>query len=192
MSLWKAQIKKAINSSGLAYKWSNTYFVEAETATEALSAAANIWLNGERLFHNQLAFAYEFYVNNTADPHFTPGTVGTVLPEVRRGLRPATVLDVPQVLPSFNVVRVDYPVPASRPSRKFYRVPLLESDVSDQQVSVALAEDLQEGANYIASLPAIRDPDGQPYGGVGVNRGITSRRLGREAALAVPTGPAFG
>lgn len=192
MSLWKLTIKKAVNTGGLAYKWSNTYFAEAATATEALSTAASIWINGERLFHNQLAFAYEFYVNNTADPPFTPGTVGTVLPEVRRGIRPANLVDVPQVMPAFNVLRVDFPVPVSRPSRKFYRIPLLETDVTSQQITVDLAEDVQEGVNYIASLPAIRDPDGQPFGGTGINRGITSRRLGREAALAVPVGPAFG
>ena len=192
MALWKATIKKAVNSSGLAFKWSNTYYVDADTSTGALSVAANLWINGEALFHNQLAFAYEFYVNNTADPPYTPGVVGSILPGVQRGLRTATLADVPSVMPPFNVVRVDFPVPGSRASRKFYRLPLRESDVSDQNIVIALAEALQTGVNYIASHPAIRDPDGEAFGGVGINRGITSRRLGKFAYLSVPVGPAFG
>lgn len=192
MALWLASIRKAVNASGIAYKWSNRYFVNANTSGEALGIAANIWINGERLFHNQLAFAYEFYVNNTADPPNTPGVIGSVLPGVQRGSAPATAATTVQILPPGNVIRVDFPVPGSRNSRKFYRLPMLESDITEGQLSASTATLVQSGINYIASLAGIRDVDGEPFGGAGVIRGVTMRRLGREAYFAVPTGPAYG
>lgn len=192
MALWLASIRKAVNTSGIAYKWSNRYFVQANTSSEALSIAAQIWLQGERLFHNQLAFAYEFYVNNTADAPNTPGVIGTVLEGVRRGLAPASATTTAVILPPGNVVRVDFPVPGSRSSRKFYRLPMLESDITEGQLSTSTSNVIQTGVNAIASLAGIRDVDNENFGGAGVVRGVTMRRLGREAFFAVPTGPAFG
>lgn len=192
MALYSISVRKAINTNGVVYKWSNRYYGQVTSTFQALELGQAIWESGERLFHNALAFCYEIYVNNMEDPPFTPGTTGAIPVGIQRGARTAIATDTTQLLPSFNVLRVDFPVVASRPSRKFYRIPLLESDMTSANISTALGSSLQAGVNAIAAFPLIRDPDNQGYSSVGIYKGVTSRRIGREAAVAVPGGPPFG
>lgn len=192
MPLYLCKLNKAINTSGIQAKWSNVYFVQANDSSEAVTMGNVLWGNGERGFHNQLAFCYSIYVNNTEDPPNTPGLEVPVQSAVQRGTRSATAASTLTILPLANVVRVDYPVAASRPSRKFYRIPLLEGDIQELQLVGDLPALLQTGINALASQGWLRDPDGQAYVGSGIIKGLTTRRLGRESGLNVPTGPAFG
>jgi hypothetical protein len=192
MARWLISLRKAINTNGIAYKWSNTYFAEAGDAVGALGIGARIWLEGERLFHKDLAFLYEVYVNETGDAPFSPGSIGTVDVGVRRGLSIAGPSTTDVLLPPFNVVRVDFSVVSSRPSLKFYRLPLMEGDITAGQLVQARINEIQAGLAGLAGITSLVDVDGQDWTGSASIKSITSRRLGREASLAVPVGPAFG
>jgi len=192
MPLFNIAIRKAINTNGIAYKWSNRYFVEEPDVTAALSLASNIWTNIEATFHLDLAFCYEVYANNTEDAPFTPGTTQGIPIGVQRGLIEAGPDNTPDLLPPWNVVRVDFPVVASRPSRKFYRIPLIEQQITSGQLNAQYITIMQPALNLFTTVGTMRDIDGQAYAGDPIIRGLTSRRLGREAGLSVPPGPAFG
>lgn len=193
MPLFLVQTRKAINTGGFAAKWSNRYFVEVPDIGIAILAGSDIWQNGEAVFHSELAFCYEIYANLVGDAPFTPGQTGVMPAGVQRGTVDAGgAAGVGTLLPLFNVVRVDFPVVGSRPSRKFYRIPLREEDIGNAQISPVVASAVQAGAEYIAGQPSLRDVDGQDWIGSASIRGITSRRLGRDAQIGVPSGPAFG
>lgn len=192
MPLYLIATRKAINSDGASYKWSNRYFVETANETAAHSSARGIW-NAERNFHDEHVFCYETYANLVGDAPFTPGTVEAVPANIGRGLRNAVGRG--HLLQPWTVVRVDFPVQASRPSRKFYRCGLREVDVNHLELEPAMAAAITTGLTAMAQpgfLAVLRDVDGQPWVGPGINRGLTSRRLGREAAISVPVGPPFG
>jgi len=192
MPLFLVATRKAINTNGVLAKWSNRYFVEVPTIQDALDAGNGIWTVGEAVFHNALAFCYEIYANAVNDPPNTPGTTQSVAAADSRGERVAIASDTLTLLPLWNVVRTDFPVVASRPSRKFYRIPLLEGDITSAQVDPDILIALQAGCSFIAGLDIMRDVDGQDYTGGSVVKGLTSRRLGRDSAVNVPPAPPFG
>lgn len=183
--LFKLQIKKAINQDGLLAKWSNTYYCETLSLTTALVVGANIWASGERLFHRSQVFCYEIYAASAAPGDNIYDRYAVVEADQRGQLAGAG-----EALPFFNVVRVDLPTLAGgRPSRKFYRPILHEGDQNAGTiVSAALLTALGNGLTYIVGLPEVRDESGNDITGYSV-RGITSRRLGREAQLSVPSAP---
>lgn len=192
MPLYLVQTRKAISTDGALYKWSNRYFVETASEAAAHQSARGIW-SAERQFHDEHAFCYETYANLVGDAPFTPGTVEAVPANIGRGL--VNPVGRGHLLQPWTVVRVDFPVQASRPSRKFYRVPLREVDVNHMEIEPAMVADIQAGLLALSQpgyLAVLRDVDGQPFVGQGVLRGLTSRRLGREAAVNVPSGPPLG
>jgi hypothetical protein len=193
MPLFLVATRKAVNTAGITYKWSNRYFFEETDIVGALNAGQGTWELGERTFHAEHAFCYEIYANQVGDPPFTPGTTRAVPIGIQRGSVVAGgAIGIDTVMPNFTVARVDYAVIASRPSRKFYRLPLMEGHVDRGQLTVAITGIIQSGANFIASLGNIRDVDGQSFTGSAVVFGVTSRRVGREAAVGVPSGPPYG
>lgn len=192
MPLFSISTRKAVNTSGIAYKWSNRYFSVANTADQALQFGLNYWNVAERTFHNQLAYCYQIYVNNVEDAPNTPGQVANVPIQDQRGFRAATALSINNLLPAWNVVRVDFAVQGSRPSRKFYRIPLLESDITFAQIDADLLGDILNGCNTLAVAAEMRDVDGEAFTGDLGTIALTSRRLGREASFNVPSAPAFG
>ncbi len=186
MALYKVMLRKATPTYG-GRKWSNTYYVEAANPTEAFQSGQEIWVGGERLFHHTDVFLYEIYVNNTADAPYTPGTTFTPNTANPAGARSYTT----NALPEWNAVRVDFAVVGSRPSRKFYHLNLREEDVNSNLIDLgSMVAAIQQGANFIAGLNYMRDPDGQPYAGTASAPVLTSRRLGKFAAVNVPAPPA--
>src|SRR5215218_5481369 len=100
MGLWNVQLRKAINSNGIAYKWSNRYFVDKPTPEEALLQAQNLWVFGERSFHGALVFCYEVYANLVGDTPFTPGYTAAVPAGNQRGSITQAAGDTLFLLPS--------------------------------------------------------------------------------------------
>lgn len=192
MALYLVQLRKAINTDGIAYRWSNRYFFDVADVDAALAQGLGAWDTYEAPFHRKIAFCYEIYANLMGDAPFTPGSTLGVPVGIQRGRYGSGASDTTTILPSSNVVRVDFPVVNSRPSRKFYRLPLTEADITSGQLTIATSNVIQTAVNALADVTTIVDVDGQAYGGSAIVRGITTRRVGREAALAVPTGPAFG
>ncbi len=192
MPLFLVETRKAVNTNGIAYKWSNRYFVDAPSISGALTFGQNFWTVAERTFHNALAFCYQIYANNTEDPPNTPGSIASVAEGVQRGARSAVASSTGQLLPAWNVVRCDFAVANSRPSRKFYRIPLLEADITNGEIDADLLTDIVAGASTLANAAEMRDVDGEAFtGDLGIIA-ITSRRLGKFAKTNVPAGPAFG
>lgn len=194
MPLYLAQLRKAINTGGFAAKWSNRYFLNAPTFGDAEGYAQQLWFDVESVFHGELAFCYEIYINLVGDAPGNPGTIVPVAVPNQRGQQPqAGVAGVQSLLPLFNCVRVDFGVEVSRVSRKFYRIPLQEVDIENAQLIPANVTAILNawGAAFAAGIPVV-DPDNQAWTGAVAVKGLTSRRLGREAQIGVPSAPPFG
>ena len=192
MPLFLLRLDKAINVGGVSYKWSNRYFSEDAGYAGALQRAINYWVLGERLFHGALAHCYQVYANNTADPPNSPGQLAGVPNELQRGAVIEGAADVLNILPSWNVVRVDFPVVNSRPNRKFYRLPLREGDITNGLLDADVLTRMSPGCNTLATSSGHRDSQGNLLTGTFIIRGITSKRLGKFAGVSVPVGPPFG
>lgn len=189
MPLYLAQVRIATQELG-GRKWSNRYYVDAATETQAHAYARELWY-ASRGVHNITTYCYETYVNLMNDPPFSVGSVeampaidsGGTLPNTGRG----------ELLPSFNVVRMDFPVTGSRPSRKFFRPLLREGDtVGDTLTGADILLAFTTLKADFRDLPFVRDVDGQPWvtSADSILKGVTSRKFGREAALNVPPQPA--
>lgn len=185
MALHKIQVRKAVSDAGGSFKWSNTYYAETLSLTTALVVGANIWANGERLFHRSRVYCYEIYASTV-----TPGDGLFDRYAVVEGDQRGSFAGAGDQLPLFNVVRVDLTVAGGgRPSRKFYRPTLEEGDQTNGIITNATwLTALSNGLTYIVGLPEVRDESGNDLNGFS-QRGITSRRLGREAGLGVPAPP---
>lgn len=192
MPLFNIQIRKAINTNGIAHKWSNRYFVEEPDITAALQRGINYWQFGERPFHGALVFAYEVYANQVGDTPFTPGQLAPIPTGVSRGGRSQVPSDTLTLLPLWNVVRVDFPVANSRVNRKFYRTALLEGDVTSAQLDGDVATLMNSSLDDLATSAPHRDEQGNGLLGTWLIKGLTSKRLGRDSSVSVPTGPSFG
>lgn len=185
MALFKCSIRKAVNDAGGAFKWSNTWYVDTLSPLTAASIATNIWTQGERLFHKSRVFAYEVYVTSTL-----AGDEAFYTAAIDGDAAPGLLVSAGDQLPLFNVVRVDLNVIAGgRPSRKFYRPTIEEGDQTNGNLTnTTLIQAIGTGLGMILAMPEVRDEDGNTFG-TSVIKGITSRRLGKFAAVAVPPVP---
>lgn len=131
MALFQCDVEKLYQGE----YWTNVYYVDADTLVAA-SAAANEFAQMERVFHkNSVTFTKartrstipgdDAYVNTTLN------TAGLV--EWDPVLR----------LPLFNVVRVDIGIVTGRPSRKYYRLPLMENEITNGEVTIAVRSSIE-------------------------------------------------
>lgn len=186
MPLYLVQVRKATQLYS-GRKWSNQYFHNTTTVTSALDWAISVWTDIERAFHYDDCYCYEVYVNDTTD---APNSIGYTRPmplATAYGSLPAGAAG--QKAPTFVVARVDFPVTASRPSRKFYRPVLRETDFDGDNFTGSFPAALNTALNGIGTLGGFYDVDGQVWVGTHTLKGITSRRMGKLAALAVPAPP---
>lgn len=186
MALFLVRTDKATQEFG-GRKWCNRYFVDASDASAALALAREIWLTAERPFHETLVYCYQVYANLQGDPPFSVGEILPIDVDEQRGL--LTTTGRGELLPDFCAVRVDFPVPGSRPSRKFYKPLLREGDVVGNNLAGAALQTALAGVLGVFEGIGIVDVDGELWRGNGINRGVTSKRFGREAALSVPPAP---
>lgn len=188
MAVYKVALRQAVGEPFFK-KWSNTYYIDAGSGSEALDLGLEIWEDYLREVFSEGIYCYEIYANSTFDPPGSPGVTLPVPVGTQRGQltgwSPATAL------PLFNTVRVDIFVIASRPSRKFLRPGLTESSIENGQLFPAYGPLIKAQFDLLAALPYTVDVDGQKWTS-SIVKGITSRRLGREAGVDVPPGPPFG
>ena len=188
MALYLVQNRIATQDFG-GRKWSNRYFVDALTEPQAHEYALEIW-RAVKAIHNINTYCYETYANRVGDAPFTVGSVVGV--PVIDAYGTLTNTGRGELLPSSNVIRIDFPVVGSRPSRKFFRPCLREGDtVGDSITGADLLLGLTDLKADFRLLTFIRDVDGESWitSSDAIVRGVTSRRFGREAALAVPPAP---
>lgn len=188
MPIWKCSLRKAFGAP-FNVKWSNTYYIDAGTALEAGDVGYILWTEGERTFHTAGIYCYEMYLNNLADPPNSPGQIYPIAAGDQRGTFPG--YNAGATFPLWNTLRVDFSVTASRPSRKFYRLGLVPANYDNGNITAGLAGVVDSGCEAIAGNPFVVDVDGQNVF-AHARKGLTPHRLGKEAGLNVPAGPAFG
>lgn len=181
MALFRVVVRKAISgSSGLNYKWSNVYYDEAADANTAADHGLGIW-NRERPFHNTNVYCYEVYASD-----LVPNTVNFVQKPPIAAQQYGQYASTGEWYASFACVRVDLLVAASRASRKFYHLPLVEADVvNGSALAAATITAITTGMDQIVAIASLRDESGNNITDW-VNHGITSRRLGRQAFHDIP------
>lgn len=188
MPVYKTSLRKAFGTP-FNVKWSNSYYIDAGSLTEAGDIAIDLWVNGERPFHTAGVYCYEVYMNNVADPPNSPGTVFPIQAGLQRGVFPG--YNAGATFPLWNCLRCDFNVVNSRPSRKFYRPGLVPANYDNGNITSGLAAAVQTAITWIAGSLFIVDVDGETIT-AGVIKGLTPHRLGKEAGLNVPAGPPFG
>ncbi len=164
---WQIDVQKLL---GTEY-WTNVYHVAASSqATAMLYAEAIVDLE------RQSALSSVQFVRNRVAP-FPGPSEGTIIPIGLVG-----VVAGDGWLPLFNVVRVDFPAPTGRPSRKYYRLPLAESaqtnGVLDQNVRAIIQGRFDA---YFASpnSSGLIDIDGQLLVSARVMSNVGMRQLRR-------------
>lgn len=149
MALFKIQVFKSFQAGGR--EWTNVYHVNAADLLAAGSAAVIIWQH-EQLFHKNQTLITKYRVSDE-----TPGGTSFVVVPVNQ---PGTAGNAIGFWPKFNVVRVDFQAQGfGRPSRKYYRLPLIENDVNDDQLDGGLvAGILTNLSDMLADLNANGTP----------------------------------
>lgn len=167
-------------------KWSNVLYLFAATSVEAAAAGVVGW-NILRAGQTNNVFCYE--VNATDLTAGTDDFTTQAVPAAnQRGSAPPNSGEryLPKVCMAVTLL-----VPGSRPSRKFWRVDLHETDISEGvTLNPALVTTVTNAWNNFISIGDGQwvDPDGQELAGVGTVR-LTTRQFGRESAVDVPAPP---
>lgn len=152
--------------------WTNRYLVDSASINDA-RIAGNAIVAAEQAITKSYVHFTKFRVSD-----FTPGNDNFIIVPIDEpgGLTGAST----DYLPLFNVVRVDFQAPLGRPSRKYLKLPLVEGEVSNQQVSSGLIAGVE--SDYISALLAVDDfcdPDGQHFVTGTVNQAVAMRQLRR-------------
>lgn len=128
MPVFQADIEKRV---GREY-FTNVYYVNAATIVEAAAASVRI-AAFEQYFHKDAVVFEKARVR-------TPAEGDDIFVNTPLGFLGLQVNQPAQQLPLFNVLRVDFGVATGRPSRKYYRVLLNESDIESANVAQALRD----------------------------------------------------
>lgn len=132
-------------------EWSNDYVVDAASLEAGVAAAAVIY-NAEESFHNVATTFTRALVSSTVQ--FDNVFQSIVLNSPGERANPA------DNLPLWNTVRLDITATGGgRPGRKFYRLPLGESDVANYIIDSGLAGDIKAAMDgVVADLAALGSP----------------------------------
>lgn len=168
-----------------ARKWSNTFYLEAANPSAAAAGVVTGWTTYLRNAARTTVYAYEVYASDIV-PLTDNYVVQTIPTAQARGSLAVPAADQPY-LPKVCIA-VPLQVPGSRPSRKFWRPGLYETDITN---GVSVGSGMVNAINtsfsqFIGNLgAALVDVDGQPITTVGPLR-LTTREFGRESTNLVP------
>ena len=184
MALYRVVLRLAFNEALGAFKWSNVFYTDQATPLAAAAWGIDLWDDAWRLAHSNLTFCYEVYASDLVldtDNYIT----------LSHGLNPnifGAKSPSGELMPSWNVARMDLSTPAGRPSRKFIRSPWGEGDIVFDSFGTAAQTALQNAGTALFTLGGAFDEDGQPFTGFTL-RGVSNKRLGKLASLGVPSKP---
>jgi len=184
MAQFRIQVFKRLGSN--PREWSNTYRVDAADLDTAVTLVPSIGSMEQQLHLDNVTITRALVSDvNPATDVFA--TVPMNLTGSRSGGSDGAWL------PIFNTMRVDISVVGGgRPSRKFYRGPILESDQQGAFLSptvVSLLTDQLNGLIAVAetnSTPLI-DPDGQEWDTAVGQSAVQMRQLHRKRKKATPS-----
>jgi hypothetical protein len=146
---WQVDVQKRL---GAEY-WTNVYHCARSTQESAKLFADGVITLEKLMHHNTVEF-----VSYRVAPYPGPAE-GTIIPIGGFGTGGAG-----SYLPLFNVLRVDFPAPTGRPSRKYWRLPLEEASIINGDVEPTLVTAYQGHINNYFASPAsagMIDVDGQ-------------------------------
>jgi len=167
-AMWSLDIEKQLG----AETWTNRYILSNPSIESALLTAAAIWPIEQTVHLSVVTFTR--YRISDLDPStdlFVIVPIGEV----------GGVVTTEQYLPLFNVARIDFPAGTGRPSRKYLRLPILESVQENGVLSSAFIASMN--TNYgspLGDIDEFVDVDGEPLGdGIcQVNVGMRQLRRG--------------
>lgn len=152
MATWRLTVEKFLASA--AEYWTNVYYFDSAAVTNTATFAQAV-VDAERAVHLSQVTITKWRADDN-----TLGTDEYVTTPVNLpGLRAGAPLDT--ILPLFVTGRVDFAASSGRPSRKYLRGVLQESDVSMTSISGASLTALEEYASTMAGLTGYVDIDGQ-------------------------------
>lgn len=149
MPLYQADIEKRLGSEF----WTNRYIINAPDFASANEIADNLTA-AERTIHATSVTLTRYRLSTTA---INDG-IYTIVPLNVSGLRAPPG----SLLPLFNTLRVDLQAAVGRPSRKFYRGVLAESDIAGDamQADFSAFVNLIEVELATEIRPGVVDPQG--------------------------------
>lgn len=167
MTLHQVDIEK----SYLGEFWTNRYIINVDSLTAGVVVGQSI-VNIERQVHAQFVTFTKYRVSDV-----NPDTDAFVIvPLSVNGLRAHESAP----MPFFNVVRVDFPAGTGRPSRKYLRGVLQQSDCSGSALKTGVVSFVNE--NYglpLGDLPGFVDPQGTELGTGQCAPNVAMRQLRR-------------
>ena len=188
MTLFRTELRFATDPAGTPYrKWRTTFYIDTSSTEAAASALGDSWINTLRSCVRDRVYAYQVYATDL-DPESAIYSLIPIDPAFQRG-----DLSTTTDMYNFDIcLAVAISVPASRPSRKFWRPGLMESDMTNGIfTNTALADLTTDAFNTIIEEGIYRDIDGDFWQAV-LTIKQSNREMGRLAAFDVPAGPPLG
>lgn len=175
MALWNVDIQKKLGDE----RWTNRYILRADTITMADGVAQLIY-NYERSVHSP---AVEFERIRTSDR--IPDTDVYIINELHTfGLFNYDG----ERTPLWNVAVVLFETLMGRPSRKYLRIPIHESQMSGDNLGSGLIAALDQNyAQPMWQLPEFVDVDDQRFVGASVQPTVGMRQLRRGSKRKLQT-----
>lgn len=164
---WEITIQKFLNTE----YWTNVYHCAASSLASAQNVADAIVLM-ERGLHSDVVTFDLYRVRSYPGP-----SEGTITPIGEFG-----AAGTGSYMPLFNVLRVDWRVTSGRPSRKYYRAPVLESWQDNAQLTLAIQSQIAGVLDDFLEKPEFAqmiDVDGQLWVNGIVNPAVGMRQLRR-------------
>ena len=161
--IYKVDIQKQYQNT----YWTNVYYVNQPDLASA-SAAATTIVNVERTIHAPAVNFDKVRVSDLSSTQYQTISVN------QPGQRSVTG----DFLPLFNVLRVDFNVAGGRPSRKYLRLPVAESDQSNGIFTSSALQSLATGY-AIPTSTGICDESGSPFTSTSFQERVGMRQLRR-------------
>jgi hypothetical protein len=152
MALWNVDIEKLLSGE----YWTNRYIVDALNLADAATVADQIVELEKNIHRTNVLFTKV----RTSDQ--TPNTDVYRVRSINQFGELTPVAG--QMLPLWNVLRVDFSTGSGRPSRKYLRLPIYEGDIDDGQFNTGFLATM--GTSYATQMLNIAefvDVDGEAF-----------------------------
>jgi hypothetical protein len=152
MALWHVDIEKFLNGE----YWTNRYIVEALSLADAATLGDSIYEAEKNIHRTNVLFTKV----RTSD-----GTPNTDVYRVSAKNAMGELAPVAgEMLPLWNICRVDFSTGSGRPSRKYLRLPCYEGDIVDGQFNAGFLTTIDTSyAAILRALVGFVDVDGQVF-----------------------------
>lgn len=164
-------VKRMTDGNDAGVQWSNVYHLSEASLAAAVLHAPTL-LDLEKTVYPDNVAIVRWSVHNPAVP--ADGQSDSVFVEGTRSTGTAA-----SQLPLFNVVLFRFTVTTGRPSLKYLRLPLDESEVSNGAIDSAVTDAISTGwAVPLVADGSVTDESGNALTGYGFSARVVNRQLG--------------